>query len=106
MSDWLSRVEIYDSPSFDELSGPARFRITINVMRDPRVGAWMKWVVPIATIVYMMSPANVIPDFQLVVGELDDVFVAAMVMAGMMKLTPLIVPTAILDEHIAALRKG
>lgn len=106
MADWLAKIKLHDTPSFDELSGPARFRVTIRVMRDPRVGSWMKWAVPMATIVYMMSPLNVIPDFQLVAGELDDLVVAALAMAGMMKLVPLIVPSAIVNEHIEALRNG
>jgi uncharacterized membrane protein YkvA (DUF1232 family) len=105
VADWLSDLKLREAPSFDELSGVARFRVTIRVMRDPRVGGWMKWVVPAITILYMVSPLNLIPDFQLVAGELDDLFVAALAMAGMMKLVPLIVPTEIIDEHIDAFRK-
>lgn len=104
MADWLSNVRLDDAPPFHELTGFERFRVAISVMRDDRVGGWMKWVVPVATIVYMVSPANVIPDLQPVVGELDDLFVAALVMAGMMRLIPLIVPTSILNEHIAGVR--
>jgi uncharacterized membrane protein YkvA (DUF1232 family) len=106
MADWLSNVKLHDTPSFNELPGLARFRVTIRVMRDPRVGGWMKWVVPMVTILYMMSPVNLIPDFQLVAGELDDLFVASLAMAGMMKLVPLIVPAEIVDEHIEAFRNG
>lgn len=104
MADWLSKIELPETPPYEELSGAARFRLTIRVMRDPRVGSWMKWVVPLVTILYMVSPANVIPDFQLVTGELDDLFVAAMAMAAMIKLVPLIVPREIIDEHIRALK--
>jgi uncharacterized membrane protein YkvA (DUF1232 family) len=106
MADWLSNVKLHETPSFDELQGLARFRVTIRIMRDPRVGGWMKWVVPIVTILYMMSPLNLIPDFQLVAGELDDLVVASLAMAGMMKLVPLIVPAEIVDEHIDAFRNG
>ena len=105
MADWLSKIELHDTPSFDSLSGPARFRVTIRIMRDPRVGSWMKWVVPIVTILYIVSPVNVIPDFQLVTGELDDLLIAALAMAAMMKIVPLITPRAIVDEHINALMK-
>jgi uncharacterized membrane protein YkvA (DUF1232 family) len=62
--------------------------------------------VPIVTILYMTSPLNLIPDFQLVTGELDDLLVASLAMAGMMKLVPLIVPAEIVDEHIEAFRNG
>src|SRR5947209_3282586 len=104
MADWLSEIEIHDTPPYEELSGAARFRLTVRVMRDPRVGSWMKWVVPLVTILYMVSPANVLPDFQLVAGQLDDAFVAALAMAAMMKLVPLIVPRNIIDEHIRAMK--
>jgi uncharacterized membrane protein YkvA (DUF1232 family) len=103
MADWLSKIKINETPSIDSLSGPARFRVTIRIMRDPRVGSWMKWVVPIVTIIYMVSPMNLIPDFQLVTGELDDLLIAALAMAAMIKIVPLVTPAAIVDEHINAL---
>jgi uncharacterized membrane protein YkvA (DUF1232 family) len=103
MADWLSKIEINETPSIDSLSGPARFRVTIRIMRDPRAGSWMKWVVPIVTIIYMMSPMNVIPDFQLVTGELDDLLIASLAMAAMMKIVPMVTPVEIVDEHINAL---
>jgi uncharacterized membrane protein YkvA (DUF1232 family) len=103
MADWLSKIKINETPSIDSLSGPSRFRVTIRIMRDPRVGSWMKWVVPIVTIIYMMSPMNMIPDFQLVTGELDDLLIASLAMAAMMKIVPLVTPAEIVDEHINAL---
>ena len=106
MADWLSKLKLNETPSIDELGGPARFRVTIRIMRDPRVGGWMKWVVPIITLMYMVSPMNVIPDFMLVTGELDDLLVAALAMAAMMKIVPLITPREIVVEHVEAMIKG
>ena len=106
MADWLSKIKLSETPSIDALGGPARFRVTIRIMRDPRVGAWMKWVVPIITIFYIVSPMNVIPDFMPVTGELDDLLVAALAMAAMMKIVPLVTPREIVDQHVAAMIKG
>ncbi len=106
MSDWLSKIEIHETPPIDSLSGLNRFRVTIRIMRDPRVGSWMKWIVPIVTIMYMSSPVNMIPDLQLVTGELDDLLIASLAMAAMMKIVPWIVPAAIVDEHIDAINAG
>ena len=105
MTDWLSKIEIHETPPIDSLSGLDRFRVTIRIMRDSRVGSWMKWVVPIVTILYMTSPVNMIPDLQLVTGELDDLLIASLAMAAMMKIVPLIVPSAIVNEHINALKE-
>ncbi len=106
MADWLSKIKLNETPSIDSLGGPARFRVTVRIMRDPRVGAWMKWVVPFVTIFYMISPLNVIPDFMLVTGELDDLLVAALAMAAMMRLVPLITAREVVDEHVNAMIKG
>ncbi len=105
MADWLSKIEVRETPPIDSLSGPVRFRVTIRIMRDPRAGAWMKWVVPIITLLYMMSPVNAMPDFQLVTGQLDDLLVAALAMAAMIRIVPLVTLSAIVDEHIEALLK-
>lgn len=106
MADWLSEIELHETPPVENVSGLARFRLTIRVMRDPRVGGWMKWVVPLATIVYMVSPLNILPDFQLGAGQVDDLLIASLAMAGMMKIVPFIVPRSILNEHIEAIHAG
>ena len=105
MADWLSKVHLRETPSIDSLAGAAWLRVTIGILRDSRAGAWMSWVVPIVAILYMMSPLNMLPDFQFPTGELEDLLVASLAMAAMMRIVPLVAPSAIVDEHVARLLK-
>jgi uncharacterized membrane protein YkvA (DUF1232 family) len=42
-------------------------------MRDPRIPFWAKAAIPAAAAAYVISPVDVIPDFLVGIGQLDDI---------------------------------
>ncbi len=47
-------------------------RLVWRLMLDPRVPTWPKWIVP-ASILYVLSPIDLVPDLILGLGQADDV---------------------------------
>ena len=43
------------------------------LMRDPRIPFWAKAAIPAAAAAYVISPVDLIPDFLIGVGQLDDI---------------------------------
>ncbi|HEX5500981.1 MAG TPA: DUF1232 domain-containing protein [Thermomicrobiales bacterium] len=79
-----------------------RFRLGWRLLRDPRVPSWPKLLVPALTVLYVLSPIDLLPDFLPVLGQLDDVGVIALALA----LVAMLVrwsPAPIVAEHAAAL---
>ncbi len=84
---------------------PAFFRkiieqimLTWRLVRDPRVPLWSK-LIPAAALVYVLSPIDIIPDFLIVIGQLDDL---GLLLASM-RLFEAVVPAYIVAEHRAAI---
>lgn len=71
-------------------------RLTLALMRDPRVPIWAK-VIPILGIVYVLSPLDFIPDVMIGLGQLDDL---AIILGGM-RLFAAVVPADVVEEHRA-----
>ncbi|MGJ3239605.1 MAG: YkvA family protein [Anaerolineae bacterium] len=46
-------------------------KLTYRLFLDSRVPVWTK-AVPLLTVLYIVSPVDIIPDFLLVIGQLDD----------------------------------
>lgn len=79
-----------------------RLRLGWRLLRDPRVPAMPKWLVPAGALIYLVSPIDLIPDFILGLGQLDDLSVIAVAVA----LITLLVrwsPQEIVDEHAVSL---
>lgn len=74
--------------------------LTWRLLFDKRVPTWMK-VVALAPLVYVLSPIDLIPDFILGLGQLDDL---GIVFAGM-RLFEAIVPDYVVQEHRAFIRE-
>lgn len=70
--------------------------LTWRLLFDKRVPGWMK-VLALAPLVYVLSPVDLIPDFILGLGQLDDL---GIIFAGM-RLFEAIVPEYIVQEHRA-----
>ncbi len=79
-----------------------RLRLGWRLLRDPRVPAWPKLVAPIVTALYVLSPVDVIPDFLLGLGQLDDAGMIALALAAISMLTRW-APREIVAQHAAAL---
>lgn len=71
-----------------------QIRLTWHLLRDPRVPLWAKSI-PIIGVLYVLSPIDIIPDFMIGLGQLDDL---AIVLGGM-RLFAAVVPEHIVEEH-------
>jgi uncharacterized membrane protein YkvA (DUF1232 family) len=81
-----------------------QFKLIWRLLKDRRVPVWMK-AVPFLSLLYLLVPADFVPDFLLGLGQLDDVAVIAL---GAKLFTEL-VPAHVIEEHreeLAALEQG
>jgi uncharacterized membrane protein YkvA (DUF1232 family) len=81
-----------------------RMRLAWRLYRDPRVAPRMKVVMPLVALLYVVSPVDLVPDFLLGAGQVDDVFVIAMVMMMLGRLARW-APAGVVEEHLAGLRR-
>jgi len=72
-----------------------RGRLVWRLMQDERVPTWLKVGVPLVVALYFLSPVDLIPDFILGLGQLDDIGVILLGMALFIRLAPQLV----VDEH-------
>ena len=79
-----------------------RFRLGWRLLRDPRVPAMPKWLIPAGALIYLLSPIDLIPDFIIGLGQLDDLSVIAVAVA-MITLLVRWSPQEIVDEHAVSL---
>lgn len=71
-------------------------RLIMRLMTDRRVPIWSKLIIP-AGIIYMISPFDIIPDFIIGLGWLDDLFA----IIATITLFLLSIPSDILREHLS-----
>lgn len=79
-----------------------RFRLGWRLLRDPRVPVMPKWLIPAGALIYFLSPIDLIPDFILGLGQIDDLSVIAVAVA-MITLLVRWSPQEIVDEHAVSL---
>ncbi len=77
-----------------------QFLLTWKLMFDKRVPITAK-LVPIAAVLYVLSPIDFIPDFVFGLGQLDDI---GLLIAGI-KTFEMMSPADIVSEHREALRR-
>jgi len=68
--------------------------LTWRLIRDPRVTLWSK-AIPVLALAYVLSPLDLIPDFILGLGQLDDLGI----ILGAMRLFEAVTPDYIVAEH-------
>jgi uncharacterized membrane protein YkvA (DUF1232 family) len=76
-----------------------QLRLAWRLLRDERVPA-LKFALPALLALYVVSPIDIIPDFLLGLGQIDDLGV---VMAGVLLLArviPRLAPGHVVDEHL------
>jgi uncharacterized membrane protein YkvA (DUF1232 family) len=78
-----------------------RLRLGWRLLRDPRVPSWPKLLLPLA-IIYVLSPVDFLPDFFLVLGQVDDLSVIGLMLAVIANLVRWS-PQHIVAEHAANL---
>jgi uncharacterized membrane protein YkvA (DUF1232 family) len=78
-----------------------RFRDKIgfarSVMGDARVPLWAKFLGG-ATVLYLASPVDLVPDFIPLLGQLDDILIAALGGAVLLRA----IPRTVIEEHLAS----
>jgi len=76
-----------------------RVKLIWRLIRDRRVSPWLK-IIPVAGLIYLISPIDLIPDIALpVIGELDDAAVLWLTNYLFIELCP----PNIVQEHVDAL---
>ena len=69
-------------------------KLTYRLFLDNRVPFWTK-IIPVLSVLYLVSPIDVIPDFLIAIGQLDDFFVLTM---GF-QLFERFAPADVVEEH-------
>jgi uncharacterized membrane protein YkvA (DUF1232 family) len=62
------------------------------LMRDPKIPFWAKAAIPAAAAAYVISPIDLVPDFLLGVGQIDDIGVILLAASA---------TVALLQKHFA-----
>jgi uncharacterized membrane protein YkvA (DUF1232 family) len=76
-----------------------RVRLILRLLGDRRVSPWLK-IIPVAGLLYLISPLDLIPDIALpLLGELDDAAVLWLTNYLFVELCP----PNVVDEHVRAL---
>ena len=74
--------------------------VTWRLLRDPRVPLWAK-AIPFLGLAYVVSPIDIIPDFLIGFGQLDDL---GIILASM-RLFESVVPGYVAEEHRKAVAR-
>lgn len=77
-----------------------QIQLTWRLIRDPRVPLWSK-AIPFLGIAYVLSPLDIVPDFLIGLGQLDDLGI----ILGGMRLFEAVVPGYVVDEHRAEIAR-
>ena len=77
---------------------PSFFRLFSRLIKDPRVSLRAKLVVA-GVLAYVVAPVDLLPDFLIGVGQLDDL---AVIFCGL-KLFLHLCPVAVVQEHLQAI---
>lgn len=89
------------SREVESLSPLQRAQLVWHLMRDDRVASWIKKVGPAAIIAYVISPIDLIPDFLVGPGQVDDLGVVAVGLVLMVRLLVRFAPHDVVAEHVS-----
>lgn len=80
---------------------PSFYKLFSGLIKDPRVSAGPKLVVA-GILTYVIVPTDLLPDFLIGIGQIDDLVV---ILAGL-KLFLRLCPPAVVQEHLQAISAG
>jgi uncharacterized membrane protein YkvA (DUF1232 family) len=86
--------------SVDDLNMLQRVQLLWSLLRDDRISIWLRRVGPMAILAYVISPIDLIPDFILGVGQVDDLGVVALGMFLLVRLITRFAPEVVVAEHV------
>lgn len=87
-------------PTVEQLSGWQKARLTWRLLRDARVSTWIKAVIPVVALLYLLSPIDAIPDVLLGLGQLDDIGFMGIAVFALTRLLPRLAPRDVVAEHV------
>jgi uncharacterized membrane protein YkvA (DUF1232 family) len=82
-----------------------QLRLAWRLTRDDRVPA-LKFALPALLALYLMSPVDLIPDFFLGLGQMDDLGVVVAGVVLIAKVIPRLAPGHLVDEHVRDMSVG
>lgn len=91
---------VFEPGTIDQL------RLAWRLVRDPRVTSRVKTAVPLIAAAYLLSPIDLVPDFLLGLGQIDDVGVVGVALLVLTRLLPRLAPAAVVDEHRRAMGRA
>jgi uncharacterized membrane protein YkvA (DUF1232 family) len=77
-----------------------QIELTWRLLNDPRVPLMSK-AIPIGAVLYVLSPLDLIPDFLIGIGQLDDIGI----LIAAMRLFEATAPEAVVSEHREELKR-
>lgn len=89
------------SANIDALNLWQRIQLAWNLMRDQRVSSWVKRIGPAAIIAYVLSPIDIIPDFLIGPGQVDDLGVIALGLVLLLRMLVRFAPSDVVEEHVS-----
>lgn len=81
-------------------------RLAFRLYRDPRVSSLLKWLIPIVAAIYVISPIDLIPDFLLGAGQIDDLGVLGIALFMALNLIRRLAPKTIVTEHLTEMGRN
>ena len=75
------------------------FRLVWRLLKDNRISPWLKAVIPIVALLYVLLPIDLLPDFVPVLGQLDDLAIIVLATRLFIELCP----PSIVQEHLQRL---
>ena len=88
------------APNLESLSLIQRVQLVWGLLRDDRVSPWIKKIGPAAIIAYVISPIDVIPDFFIGPGQVDDLGIIAVGFLLLLRMLVRFAPDDVVSEHV------
>lgn len=86
--------------NLESLSLMQRVQLVWGLLRDDRVSPWVKKLGPAAIVAYVISPIDVIPDFLIGPGQVDDLGIIAVGLLLLVRLLVQFAPDDVVSEHV------
>ncbi len=94
------------APNLDALNVIQRVQLVWGLLKDERVSPWVKKIGPAAIIAYVISPIDVIPDFLIGPGQIDDLGVIAVGLLLLLRMLVRFAPDDVVNEHVSRITRN
>ncbi len=87
----------------ESLSIFQRAQLAWGLLRDDRVAGWIKKAGPALILAYVISPIDIVPDFLIGPGQVDDLGIIAVGLVILLRMMVRFAPDDVVAEHIATI---